>query len=359
MPSISDLLQAKQTLGSHLLRLGLRGGVLGMAAALRVTHAVARASQTVHAIGIGRKLVYGSSTPQRCVRVYVVQKLAPSLLPPKDRIPASIDGVPTDVIESPPAYIYAKKKAKPKPRKAKTAATESAAIDRRQSQRPVIAGISTGHFEITMGTIGYFCRSRRTGDNPTDVYVLSNNHIYASLNHAREGDYLLQPGPGDGGQVTDTIAEFKRTVTLVIDGTTPNKVDAAIGRLRPDAPYHLEILRIGAVSGASRATEGMIVCKHGRTTGFTEGHVTDESYDTLVGMDDSDPSQVAFFQNQIRFEPQAPYPAIALGGDSGSLILQKDNRSAVGLYFSGPEGGSYGVANHIHEVLNELEIDLL
>lgn len=103
----------------------------------------------------------------------------------------------------------------------------------------------------------------------------------------------------------------------------------------------------------------MEVRKHGRTTGFTEGTVTDESYNALVGMDHNDPDVVALFENQIRLERVPHHPAFGLGGDSGSLVFDKNSAEAVGLYFAGPPGGSYGVANHIADVLSELQIELL
>ena len=82
MPTLQDVLHAKQTLSARLLRAGLRGGVVGMAMALRVTDAIASAGHNVHAVGVGRKIVEGQPTTQRCVRVYVVQKIAETLLPP-------------------------------------------------------------------------------------------------------------------------------------------------------------------------------------------------------------------------------------------------------------------------------------
>jgi hypothetical protein len=87
--------------------------------------------------------------------------------------------------------------------------------------------------------------------------------------------------------------------------------------------------------------------------------VTDESMDVLVGMDHADPSLVALFENQMRIERVAPHPAVGLGGDSGSLVLSKAKTEAVGLYFAGPSSGEYGLANHIADVLAELQIELL
>jgi hypothetical protein len=46
----------------------------------------------------------------------------------------------------------------------------------------------------------------------------------------------------------------------------------------------------------------MRVRKHGWTSGLTDGVITDEPYDTLVGMDHSDSSVVAKFTGQMRIE---------------------------------------------------------
>jgi hypothetical protein len=103
----------------------------------------------------------------------------------------------------------------------------------------------------------------------------------------------------------------------------------------------------------------MRVRKHGRTTGLTEGFVFDPSIDSLVGMDHSNPSVVALFENQIRVNVLPPFAAFGLGGDSGSLVFNQSTREAVGLYNAGPPGGEYGLANQIADVLAELQIELL
>jgi hypothetical protein len=361
MPTQQELFQAKQVLSASLLRSGLRGGVVAMAAAMRVDEAVAASGRNVHAVGIGRKVVDGKVTAEKCVRVYVVQKIAESLLPPIHRIPEIIDGIPTDVIESPPAFaLMAKRRARRTGRTVRPSAGAPACSSRRRrEQRPVVAGISAGHFQITAGTIGYFCRSTRHGDDPNHVYVLSNNHVFADVNRGQPGDDLYQPGAADGGTASNHFADLTRYVPIALNGSTPNRVDAAIGRLRTGVAHNAEVCSIGRITGTARAMEELTVRKHGRTTGYTEGVVTDDSYDALVGMDHNDPSVVALFENQMRIERTDPFPAIGLGGDSGSLVVRKDDAIAVGLYFAGPESGSYGVANQIDDVQNELEVQLL
>ena len=356
MANFQELLAAKQTLSGRLLHKGLVGGVISMASTRSVRTVVASAGRNVHGVGIGYKVVNGVTTQVPCVRLYVVQKVAPSLLPARDILPKQIDGVVTDVIESPPAFFMEKKSAKPSKKKLPQTACSG---NRRKRQRPVIAGISAAHYEVTAGTISCFCRSTRAGDDPAKIYVMSNNHVLADVNKAQPGDDLYQPGPADGGKNEDHFAELFRFVNIQVDGNTPNRVDAAIGELLPSIKYNPRLCTIGKIAGIKKAKDGMKVCKHGRTTGYTEGVVTDVSYDALIGMDHLDANKVAFFEDQMRIEKVAPYSSFAEGGDSGSLVINKPTKRAVGLYFAGPPSGAYGVANHIEDVLKELEVKLL
>jgi hypothetical protein len=222
-----------------------------------------------------------------------------------------------------------------------------------------MAGISTAHHDVTAGTLGYFCRSTRHSDDPSQVCVLSNNHIYSNLNRAVAGDPLYQQSPLDGGIATDHFANFLRTVPLQLDGTNPNRVDAAVGSLLPGIPVDLQVCTIGKITGTARAVENMQIRKHGRTTGYAEGTVSDELIDALVAMDPDDSNKVGLFQNQMRLVPATPFTAIGLGGDSGSLVVNKSASEAVGLYFANPSTGEYGYASHIADVLADLEIELL
>ena len=71
-------------------------------------------------------------------------------------------------------------------------------------------GVSTGHPDITAGTIG-----ARVTDG-TNVYALSNNHVYANKNLAVIGDAVIQPGTFDGGSSPaddiGTLADFEPIV---------------------------------------------------------------------------------------------------------------------------------------------------
>lgn len=355
MPTSNDLVAAKSFLRNQLLQLGLGGSVVSRRATISVSSAVVSAGRNVHAVGIGKKISTGSETPEKCVRIYVVQKLPLSLLSPRDVIPATIDGVLTDVIEAEPAFALTTQKKTA----AKVAATSTTncSQQRRQRQRPIVGGISSGHRDITAGTLGCFCHSTNILDDTSTIFALSNNHVYANINSALIGDPLYQPGSADGGSLSDYFAKLHRFVPIKMGGTQANRVDAAIGSILPSVDHLAEICQIGAISGTIAAQEDMEVRKHGRTTGYTEGYIDDISYDALVGMDHNDSNVVALFENQLRIVSSSSQP-IGLGGDSGSAVVHRTQDKVVGLYFAGPDSGTYGIANRIEDVMNELEVTI-
>jgi hypothetical protein len=67
----------------------------------RAAQAVLLALPGVHAVGIGAKKVGGKRTAEPAILVFVVRKKPISDLRPQEVIPPEINGVKTDVIESP------------------------------------------------------------------------------------------------------------------------------------------------------------------------------------------------------------------------------------------------------------------
>lgn len=208
--------------------------------------------------------------------------------------------------------------------------------------RPVPIGVSTGHPDITAGTIG--CRVTDGGS----VYALSNNHIYADENKARISDYALQPGPYDGGVAPrDAIGTLAAYESIVFSKSASNTIDAAIvlsskdklGNSTPSDGY-----------GRPKSTPvdpsiGQSVMKYGRTTSQTKGKIYAINATVDVGYD----SGIARFVNQIVITPGS----FSAGGDSGSLIVIErgaDARKPVGLLFAG--SAVLTVANPIGPVLD-------
>lgn len=365
-PELRNVYQAKKDLSDYLLRERRAEGMARRSRSIALAVADAASGRNVHAVGIGHKIVNGEWTGQVALRVYVSQKLDSSLLG-SEAIPDEFEGVPTDVIESAPAFVLPTVTGTEEivvpgiegigAHAAQAIPPCSAAKQRRQ--RPVRGGISAGHFSITAGTIACFCRSVRPGDDPGRVYALSNNHVFADVNQASLGDALLQQGRADGGGPADEFARLERFVPIQLSETASNRVDAAIGVIGGEIHFDPEICSIGRISGIVGALEQMRVRKHGRTTGLSHGAVTDVSYDAIVGMDHTNPNIVARFEDQLRIDGAAPTPVFGLGGDSGSLVVADDGNAAVGLYFAGPDSGLYGLANPIAEVLAALEIELI
>ena len=272
----------------------------------------------------------------------VAKKKPLAQLAAKDIVPQSLDGVATDVIEVGVIRALA------------TLPTER--------WRPAPGGVSIGHRDITAGSLG--CVVRKDGK----AYILSNNHVLAASNAGQIGDPILQPGPYDGGKLgTDEIATLAEFVPITFIGFEPpsdckfaaailaalnagcraigsrtryravrpvvapqaleNLVDAALARPMAEMDLKDEQLGVGPITGVGNVQVGTKLIKSGRTTGVTRGEVLQIDVTTQVQYG---PGQVAIFADQIMAGP------MSAGGDSGSAVLDEDNRF-VGLLFAGSE----------------------
>jgi hypothetical protein len=169
--------------------------------------------------------------------------------------------------------------------------------------------VSTGHPAITAGTIG-----ARVTDG-TDVFALSNNHVYADVNAASIGDAVIQPGTFD-------------------DGSSPDAATAAtVGNATPGD---------GTPKSATvAASVNQKVKKYGRTTGLSKGqvYVINATVNVCYEADAAgNCTKLASFVDQIVITPGS----FSAGGDSGSLIVadgkgrnKADDRKPVGLLFAG------------------------
>lgn len=217
---------------------------------------------------------------------------------------------------------------------------------------PVPIGVSTGNEgNCSAGTIG-----ARVSD-VTNVYALSNNHVYALENTADIGDdpndsdsdQILQPGRFDTGCTPDSdpIGVLYDFVDLLFDGSD-NTIDAAIalsdtGRLGNATPVD----GYGA-PGLTTVTDyvGQSVQKYGRTTGLTTGTVSVINATVRVGYN----SGTARFVDQIVVDGNKG--GFLKAGDSGSLLVENNADAApVGLLFASGRGGKIAIANPIDDVL--------
>jgi len=204
--------------------------------------------------------------------------------------------------------------------------------------RPVPIGVSTGHPDITAGTIG--CRVKTSSGQ---LRALSNNHVFANQNHASIDDNVLQPGAYDGGtDPDDAIGTLVAFQEIDFSGGD-NTIDAALAATNGNVSAATPSDGYGAPSTTVvQPSVGLRVKKYGRTTILTTGRIEAVNATVNVGYDDG----TARFIHQIIISPGS----FSAGGDSGSLIVTRDGNNPVGLLFAGSI--FYTIANPIQPVLD-------
>ena len=289
------------------------------------------ALQNVVGIGVGRKITDGHETDEHCLSVLVEQKLPLEAVVKSARIPKTVDTIKTDVVEVGTLFAGVSAAAGTAvPTVAGPGLASDVGIELLRNRiRPVKGGYSVGHYLSTAGTYATAVTDRLPFPGmPRHTYVLSNNHVLANSNNANIGDPILQPGPYDGGVLpSDVIATLARFVPIrfITPTSTPvNYVDAALG----EGQFHdldREIYWIGYARDSVAPSIGMLVQKTGRTTNHTTGRITAVNATVTVNYGGG---------QRARFERQIVTGAMSAGGDSGSLLLDLQNR-AVGLLFAG------------------------
>jgi hypothetical protein len=199
-------------------------------------------------IGFGAKISDNKTEEDApALRVYVREKMPFADVSPSERVPDSVEGIPTDVIEVGPIDAL------------------------------VSCGVSIGHYLITAGTLG--CLVQKSGES--DEYILSNNHVLSDSLAGSIGDNILQPGKADGGvNPKNAIATLSQWGTIDFTGKV-NYIDAAIAKVKTSngtSPVTPDISTIGRLPAPTSAMTPVLyqsVRKHGRTTGHTVGVVVD------------------------------------------------------------------------------------
>ena len=315
------------------------------------------AKPNVVGVGTGYKVVGGVTTDDLCIMAMVSKKIPRAGLDQDALVPSELDGVGTDVLQVGVLHAHGV---------------------RLERTRPLVGGISLGHFKVTAGTLGGVVRDRGSGER----FIISNNHVLANSNDAQIGDPILQPGAADGGRADDdTVAHLEKfrpirfnvgpttcgvakgfekfgnamaalfgskhkVKTYFADPEASNIMDAALARPVSDEILSDEILDIGILSGTTSAKLGQSVRKSGRTTGYTMGSVVilDATVDIQYG------------ERVARYERQIVTDGMSNPGDSGSLLVAADSLLAVGLLFAGSDQAT--IYNPINLVLDQLGVVL-
>lgn len=279
--------------------------------------------QGVTGTAIGKKWINGQETDEDAILIFVQDKqpadqiVSKSTLPQfseRDLIPTEIDGIRTDVIAVGRIVKH---------------------IGFKERMRPVKPGYSVGHGKITAGTIGGIFI-----DQDGDVVILSNNHVLANENSAKNGDLIYQPGPADSSsnrRITgwaDPVSRLPYVATLkkfMRMGKKGNTHDSAIAKIHPKMLSEKMVNDLypsinNRLMGFGVPQVGMKVQKCGRTTGHTTGKI--------IGINAS--FDVDFDFGNARFEKCVVTTAMSQGGDSGSIIQSMDGK-AVALLFAGSD----------------------
>ena len=315
-------------------------------------------------VAVGHKMKGGVKTDELAMVVFVKSKVQSAKLKASERIPQSIDGIKTDVVET--GEIVAQD-------------------DPKGRFRPSPGGVSVGHRAITAGTLGKWVKYGG------EYHILSNNHVLANSNTGMIDDAILQPGNYDGGvNPDDKIAELSTFIDINFNGGD-NLVDAALakvlggsGVLPPDPPEKPStcsvagsvvgaanfvaktfgretrlkaiipvkaqavedyvddtIHNIGSPTGIIEGEAGMIIMKMGRTTGLTRGEILYVDATVNVGYGSS---------GTATFVDQIIAGNMSAGGDSGSIIVTEDGKNIVGLLFAGSV--THTIINRIQNVID-------
>ncbi len=280
------------------------------------------ARSDVVAVGVGFRTRGGKTTEDLAIRVMVAEKKPIELLRPSERLPSTLRFgslvAEVDVDQIAPPQVPPKSRPLVTPRPADPHLVTE--------RRPVAGGFSISHYDFPIGTVAVGVQDLWTGAR----CVLSCNHVLGRLGHGHVGDATVQPAIDDGGiNPVDAVGALLRWVPLYLRGA-PNWADAAIAACAPD-DVTAHVHGIGPIhesACASTVSPGDVVTKVGRSSGLTKGKVvmTDTSVNPnykALGFDES-----VLFMDQIVVDIHAEY------GDSGSLLLDKDNR-AIGLLFGG------------------------
>ncbi len=280
-------------------------------------------------IGYSNRLQYkirkGAVLPVKSIRIYVVRKVPESMLRKDEIIPKELDGIPTDIVE-----IGRLKKLQ----------------GYREKYRPAPCGVSTSRLdENAAGTIGWWVI-----DEDGNLYLISNNHVWAKENQGQQGDKIVQPGILDGGSEDDVIAELYDFIPLDFSETGANHVDVALATPLDMSKLYVSIMELGGVTGKRDPVLNEIVCKVGRSTGKTCGEVIDDS--ATVNVDYA--SGTALFEDVFLVQSAEK---IVENGDSGSPVLS-ENGEFLGLLFAGNDEGTLFVACKQSCIESELQTKL-
>jgi hypothetical protein len=176
--------------------------------------------------------------------------------------------------------------------------------------------------------------------------LLSCSHVIANMGRAEIGDHIFHPGREPDLDIhldaTRRIARLTNFIDLARDN--PNDIDAAYAQLLDNCEpsgtripqglgYPNEGSPLNALDDYEQiALRDTIVCKIGRSTGYTRGLIRAFELESVTI--NSSQGNIPF-NNVIEVRSFSKDEPFSLPGDSGSLVFTEDGRKAFGIVFAG------------------------
>jgi hypothetical protein len=295
-----------------------------------------RAIPGVVHVSVGLKQINGTATDEFAIRVYVAEKKNAAAIPPNERIPKRIAGVPTDVNQV--------EVVKP-------------LLDSTR-YRPITGGIQIEVLDSDNdiqadGTLGCLATDNVDGE----LVLVTCFHVIGGT----AGIRVFQPDEG----AANVIATVKR-------GQVSATIDAAIASIDPaidttlDEINGLQVNLSNQLAGVTDPVGGMNVVKVGIATGRTKGRVVDA--DGVSNLDFGPPVGLKFLTKGIIIQSTKvsgcccctctvldPSTLFADNGDSGSVVVS-EQRMAVGLILA--KGAKDAFACRMTEVESGMNITI-
>jgi len=293
----------------------------------------------VTGVGLARKRVGGAFTDTVAIIVYLEKKRPPGEVPDSEQVPSEIEGIPTDVIESPAISLQA-------------GSPDTTTYSELRAGIPIYCGSPGTLSFIGITTAGY---SRGAGRH----VLVSNQHVLLGFTKDTEPGSAHSVGQPSAHGCCESCDFCSRIVghvrtTCMLD----HDVDAGVAELLPgvqwlpevqDEPNPVPIEDIRDLRTLDKKKDlPFPVWKRGRTTGRNSAMITDVNYAFTVTRGKLGSHRDAL--RSIRIEP-----CFSDAGDSGAPIMDSSN-NIVGILFAGEAGGPFSAACHIVPVTDELKV---
>ncbi|KOA73583.1 hypothetical protein ADU80_13760 [Clostridium botulinum] len=274
-------------------------------------------------VGLGYKIKNGFNTFQKCLSIFVANKVPSCYLSSNDMIPSYYNGILTNVVNTGAFHLQKLTK----------------------KIRPVTAGYDIGPALIhDGGTLGCIVTDGKYH------YILTCNHTLTVDETLPLNYSITQPSFIHGGKSPeDTIATLSKFIPFSYSASTYkgiNYVDCAIAKVTQQSKISNKITFLGGIKGITKPSLGLNIQKVGETTELTKGTIT--SLNATIEFHEQEGKSI--FLNQIITSKMCKE------GDSGSILLD-NNMHAIGLFMSGSSTSS--TFNPIETVLSALDVKLV